>query len=464
MPQPRKVFLFALPRSGSTLLCDLLTIPGRSVILHEPMVLRNFGDGRQQRVIRTLAALGITVDDDHGQFVPGQPARSWFQQHVFPRLQDYDFWGLKEVYLTDAQQLIDTYRPDQILLLWRDPKDVALSFLELMNRALMSYGDRTTLKDEAWALECLTVSAEVLAEIAATRPHLLVRYEQMMTSPQHRQQLLDFVGLEKFGDQRFAMIDDRGGVRTTEIERHQRTFSANSLHRYDAEPPGWRRTFARVCHWQMGRAAAAAGYPAVDPPAQPVCARPAGSQLQRVFAPDYQPAPEFDFAYARRRGRRRIASLLGPHQAVLDVGASTAALAFMVDAQVTVVDDGAPGQRILSKPWREGVFPTLDRFDTVTFVSSLEHVEDPRLMVSRLLARGLRIILTYHCRDDLAADRRSALEFRSHLSRSDWQSFAGSVAAPATYHWAFDGFQSLICFQPPDVTGSTATGKREVDR
>jgi hypothetical protein len=447
--RPRKVFLFALPRSGSTLLCDLLTVPGSSVILHEPMVLRNFGDGRQRRILQTLHDLGIEVDDSEQQFVRGTPARSWFDQHVFPKFQDYDFWGLKEVYLTDAETLVEQYQPDQILLLWRDPRDVALSFLELMNRSLMSYSDRTTLKDEAWAMECLTVSAEVLSALAQTRPHLLLRYEDLMQSPQHRQTLLDYLQLSHFGRQRFALVDDGGGVRAAEIERHQQTFSTSSLQRWRGEPAGWRRTFANVCHWRMQPAAGQAGYDAPADLAQSVCAAATQSQLQRVSDPAYLPSPSFDFAYARRRGRSRIATLLEPHQSVLDVGASTAALAFMVDARVTVIDDGAPGQRVISKPWRDGVLPTLDRFDTVTFVFSLEYLHDPRWMVSKLLERGLQVIVTYHCRDDLSTDRRTALEFKSNLSRTDWQSFAGAVDAQVSYDWTFDGFQSLICLQPP---------------
>ncbi len=446
--RPRKVFLFALPRSGSTLLCDLLTVPGSSVILHEPMVLRNFGDARQHRIISTLRGLGIEVDDSEHQFARGTPARPWFDQHVLPKFQDYEFWGLKEVYLTDAELLIAAYQPDQILLLWRDPRDVAISFLELMNRSLMSYADRTTLKDEAWAMECLTVSAEVLSAIAAAQPHLLLRYEDLMQCTEHRQELLDYLDLPEFGNQRFALVDDGGGVRASEIERHQQTFSNSSVERWQSEPAGWRRTFANVCHSKMQPAAGLAGYEAAAELAESVCAAPTDSQLQRVFDPTYLPAPDFDFAYARRRGRSRVAALLEPHQSVLDVGASTAALAFMVDAQVTVIDDGAAGQRVISKPWREGVFPALDRFDTVTFVFSLEYVDDPRWMVSRLLARGLRVILTYHCRDDLSADRRAALEFKSNLSRSDWQSFVGSLEAQVVYDWAFDCFQSLICLQP----------------
>ena len=122
---PNKVFVFGLPRSGSTLLCDLLTIPGRSVVLHEPMILRRFGDGRERRICDALAETGILVHLDQNDCIPGTPARPWYEQRVLPQLTELEFWGLKEVYLTDALQLIDIYRPDKVILLWRDPRDVA---------------------------------------------------------------------------------------------------------------------------------------------------------------------------------------------------------------------------------------------------------------------------------------------------------------------------------------------------
>ena len=71
-------------------------------------------------------------------------------------------------------------------------------------------------------------------------------------------------------------------------------------------------------------------------------------------------------------------SLLDPSNIVLDVCGSTAAFAFMTDDKVTVIDDGAVGQRVVSKPWRDSVFHTLTEFDTATFLFSLEYVENPR--------------------------------------------------------------------------------------
>ncbi|MDG2224021.1 MAG: hypothetical protein P8L85_21755 [Rubripirellula sp.] len=50
----------------------------------------------------------------------------------------------------------------------------------------------------------------------------------------------------------------------------------------------------------------------------------------------------------------------------------------MTDDKVTVIDDGAVGQRVVSKPWRDSVFHTLTEFDTATFLFSLEYVENPR--------------------------------------------------------------------------------------
>ena len=80
---PRKIFLFALPRSGSTMLCDRLTVPGHSVLLHEPMILRRFGDGREQRILQTLAKLGHDVDDIP-PVTAGSIAKGWYDKEIIP--------------------------------------------------------------------------------------------------------------------------------------------------------------------------------------------------------------------------------------------------------------------------------------------------------------------------------------------------------------------------------------------
>ncbi|MDF1844317.1 MAG: hypothetical protein P1U77_23005 [Rubripirellula sp.] len=164
--------------------------------------------------------------------------------------------------------------------------------------------------------------------------------------------------------------------------------------------------------------------------------------IDRLFDPQYKPGPQFDFAYARRRARQQATKFIEPSSIVLDVGGATASLAYMTNAKVTVIDDGAAGQRVMSKPWRDGVFPTLSEFDTATFLFSLEYVEDPRRMLAAILNRGLRVIATYHCTDDLPNELRKELDFTSHVSHTDWITFASSITRDFCCDWAFDGFQS----------------------
>lgn len=449
---PRKVFLFALPRSGSTFLCDLLTVPGQSVMLHEPMMLRNFGDGRARRIQKTLSKLGVLVPGDPSDFVRGRPAKFWFDESVIPALNGFQFWGVKEVYLSDAQRLVDQYRPDTILLLWRDPRDVAISMLEMMNLALMSFADRKTLKDEAWAFECLCESAEVLAGLARHPSQLRIRYEDLIQSPVHRQSILDAVGASAFGDRDWSFEADETGIRTPEKRRHQDRFSNRSIDRWKNEPDGWRRAFADVCHAAMERDACEVGYDASRLDEQQVCAPKSGTRISRLNDPFYLPDGGFDFVYARRRARLRAKdylqrrSELGSPVKVLDVGASTAAFAFMLPSdEVTVVDDGPAGAKLMSKPWRQGIFPALDRFGVVTFLFSLEYVEHPAALIAGLLNKGKRVIVAYHCAEDLPESLRNALGFRSHLSRADWVRLAIRTDTKLEHDWAFDGYQSLIC-------------------
>ena len=144
------------------------------------------------------------------------------------------------------------------------------------------------------------------------------------------------------------------GIRNAEVQKHDHRWSRRSIRRWLTEPPGWRRTFALVCHAAMQPYAGQAGYDDSEIRADQVCAAPSGSPESRVSDPEYQPAPQFDFAYARRRARQRVAKILPVGSTVVDVGASTAAFAFMVDrSRVTAVDDGSPGKRVLARRWRE---------------------------------------------------------------------------------------------------------------
>jgi hypothetical protein len=377
----------------------------------------------------------------------GTIAAPWFEQHVFPCFADYQFWGIKEVYLTDAEQLIRRYQPQKILLLWRDPRDVAISFLELMNGALMSYSDRRTLKDEAWAFECLTVNAECLHRIASDYPVRQLTYECLMTSTEERESLLEWLELDDFGAQSFAMTADERDVRNAEFQRHETAWSGSSVERWTTEPSGWRRTFAELCLSAMQPYATRAGYPGDRRLAELAQAPATGSEVVRVSDPKYMPAPSFDFAYAKRRGRQRVVPLLSRGMRVLDVGGTTAALAFMTDAAVTVIDDGVAGKRILSRQWRDGVFPQLDEFDACTFISSLEFLSDPLQTMYELARRKCRLIVTYHCVDHLPDAPRRMLGFLSHLTRNDWLQFASQTSLALSADWAFDGYQSLIVIE-----------------
>ena len=105
------------------------------------------------------------------------------------------------------------------------------------------------------------------------------------------------------------------------------------------------------------------------------------------------------------------------------------------------------GARLMSKQWRQGVFPSLAQFDLVSFLFSLEYVERPLSLVEGLLRKGKRVIITYHCADDLPVETRQQLGFQSHHSRADWVRFAFQMNAKLIHDWAFDGFQSLICLE-----------------
>ncbi len=87
----------------------------------------------------------------------------------------------------------------------------------------------------------------------------------------------------------------------------------------------------------------------------------------------------------------------------------------------------------------------------VSFLFSLEYVSRPFSFLEGLLGKGKRVVISYHCADDLPDPIRTTLEFKSHLSRAYWVRFAVSKNIKMSHDWAFDGSKSLIGLQSPTV-------------
>jgi hypothetical protein len=199
MGRPMDVAVVGVPKSGTSMLCNAMTEPGRAVVLYEPV-----SDGfRSERLRRQAASLGF-----HGRNILG-----WARAH--PK------WGVKEV-LADCIRKVAAWRPEHLILMVRDLRHVALSTYETNWRI-------------PWDLEVrrhrLLETADLVMELRRTWPKerlTLCRYEAFVASAAEREALRRRVNWP-------ALDGDVGrGLaswleRPHEAERHKGQITANSV-------------------------------------------------------------------------------------------------------------------------------------------------------------------------------------------------------------------------------------------
>src|SRR5690606_1402765 len=171
----RTILIFGLFRSGTTVLTDLLTRRGHSVVFSEPMLMHGW---RQQAGVipATLAALGMPPVSLPANKTGIKPP-DWFDREVLPLLEGMRFWGFKEVHFSAAEALIRRYPPDFLLLTVRDPRDLFLSGVDLVNKLLLAFAGGRRLRDEAWVYGRLRNDVRVLAHLLVRHGGDLLRYE-----------------------------------------------------------------------------------------------------------------------------------------------------------------------------------------------------------------------------------------------------------------------------------------------
>jgi hypothetical protein len=152
------VVLAGVPKSGTSMLCNAMTVAGRSVVLYEPT-----RDGfRAERLRAQAASLGF-----HGRNILG-----WAREH--------EKWGVKEV-LADPIHKAVLWAPEHVILLVRDLRHVALSTFETNQRI-------------PWDLDYrrhrLLDAAEAVMELRLTYPAdrlTVCHYEKFVSKLEYRE-------------------------------------------------------------------------------------------------------------------------------------------------------------------------------------------------------------------------------------------------------------------------------------
>ena len=152
------VVLAGVPKSGTSMLCNAMTVAGRTIVLYEAV------DSvfRAERLRMQAASLGF-----HGRNIVG-----WARK--------FEKWGVKEVHARTIKKAIE-WGPEHVVLLVRDLYHVALSTYETNQRLPtdLSYRRRRLIK-----------TAETVMDLRQTyHPDRLTvcHYESFVSSHEYRE-------------------------------------------------------------------------------------------------------------------------------------------------------------------------------------------------------------------------------------------------------------------------------------
>ena len=453
---PASVLVCGMMRSGSTLLCDLLSLPSRSYVMSEPMIFSGWDTARYEEIRAAAARLQVELPalPDEAMRAGTLPPQ-FFREQVEPALAALDLWGMKEV-------MLDTWRPlvayrdfDHLLVPVRDLRDVALSAIDLVRGAYLAFPGGRRMRDEAWLVTRLAHDAHEIGQLTE-RPHRLIRYEDLTTRQEVRERLAEDLGLTRLGATNASRETTTGGRRRREVEKHGRAPSPLAVARHRREPAGPARALADYA-WRLSPGYSERfGYDIPEPLATPWPARMA-------CGPSGHPAPwplvqdggwlgprGLDPWFARRRARILASANIAPGTRVMDLGCVLPALRFMLARGCTYLGVDLTGEAplIVQANWLEGELPALGETSLITALGALEFVPRPADFLQALRRADKPIMLTYHARDDTGQVPREELGWQNHLTRAELLSLFSQCGLRPQVLWRFDDYQSLFRLTP----------------
>lgn len=450
------VIIYGLMRSGTTLVADLLSVPGRSLIISEPD-LYAWQPRTVARVCDTMAEWGLIDHDvslergDHKMFMPR------FMDALVPRLATLDCWGIKQVNFANWRHLMRAFEPGKLILCVRDLRDIVLSSLDLMHRQLLAFPGGRHARDEAWVVARLVHGAHELMTMR-DMAHMVVRYEDIVSDPDQRAAVAAHAGVAGLGRERPNLRREPAARAQWERGKHGDAISDRSVGRYNREPAGPTKFLAEWVWRLLPAYSEAFGYETPSarmvPEDHPFClTRPPGRNPVRFS--DTQswdwPGPDvFDPAFARRRARMAAGGALAGVDHILDFGATCQAVRTLTGAKrnCQLVDVAARSADHVVADFPHGQLPPHDGCDHVTALGALEYVTDLPAFMAALRAYERPLTLSYHATDDTADLDRAVYGWANHWSRAAFQRICEQAGFAGSARWAFDGRQGLVSLRP----------------
>jgi hypothetical protein len=454
---PMGVAVMGMMRTGTTLVCDLLTLRGRSLVISEPNLMGLWDAPLQLKLHRLYREFGLDT--------PALPPRpgdyrtniEYFDQEVLPQLKPLELWGVKCVDLFGWQRLLRVYPPKRLVLCVRDLRAVTISALELVNRMGLVFNNSKRMRDEAWVFARIAYTVQELMALRAL-PHMVLRYEDLVAEPAARDRLAAYCGLDRLGEERLNLTIERETRSGWELAKHGSEITRKALDRYEDEPEGPMRTMAERVWRMFPEYSLVFGYEVPAPKLRirhhDFCIGPDPGinpiKYNETEVWNWRGPKQLEPVFGRRRARMIVALNLKPGAVLLDLGCGTAAMRKMLSkASSHLPADVAPRAPlfVVTDIYR-GELPPGGEATHVAALGVLEYVEDLPAFLQALRGYNLPAFVSYYATDDTPDIDRAALGWKNGYRRNDLMRMfiaAGFQPAPK---WAFDGLQSLFRLIP----------------
>ncbi|HWA43529.1 MAG TPA: sulfotransferase [Hypericibacter adhaerens] len=466
-PAGMAVAIMGLMRTGSTLVTDMLSQRGRSLILSEPNILGMWSPNTVERIHQLALNNGL----DPGAELPS-PERwpryqNYFETVLLPQLARLPLWGVKYVDLIDWRETFERYPPRRLILTVRDLRDVVISAIDRIGHLRLAFYGRRHMRDEAWVLANIAYNVHELMALRQ-RPHLLARYEDVVVDEGLRQRIVEYAGLESAAGTRENLAAG-GFSRQWELNKHGGAVSTRSVGRYASEPPGPVKALAERAWRLLPEYSEAFGFE-MPPPESWIRGhafqRRPGDEANPIDYPKSESAlwagpTEIEPSFQLRHARLALAGRLPEGAVAIDFACGTPALSVMLPKgrRHIPVDMAPRGQGYRVAPLHEGKFPKVPGGTLLLALHVLEFLDAdlPRLL-RRLRLYDLPVIATYHAADDTEGIDRVALGWVNHLSRKALVAACRQAGFSVKARWRADGPQSFLHLEPVSLGEAQAPG------
>lgn len=208
------IYIAAIGRSGSTMLCSILTREPDHIVFVEPKFHK---PPYRKMLTPQLLQYGMEISKAQYNQAQGQPPLAQLDELLGARLRQIK-WGFKEVQCREHQRVLSIFRPAHILINVRHIFSVAISFMEKHRRQ----GNERQYPP-TWVLDhCIRESNGLVRfckHLSETgRPFTIVRYEDFTQNSESRAKLKYLLNWE-FGGKSERFLEDFN--RGFESRRHE---------------------------------------------------------------------------------------------------------------------------------------------------------------------------------------------------------------------------------------------------